>query len=55
MSVNASLKGLLLKNGNSSASGGTVHSVQLTETHENMETVLEKLKYDENKLALIFF
>lgn len=42
------------KSGNYSASVGTVHSVQLTEIHENMETVLEKLKYDENKLDLIF-
>lgn len=52
--TNVSLKGVLLKSGNYSASVGTVHSVQLTEIHENMETVLEKLKYDENKLDLIF-
>ena len=48
-SCKASLKCVLLHNGNRYASISISHSVHLKETHTNMKMVLTKTKYDEHK------
>ena len=47
-----SLKGVLLHNGNTLASVPVAHSVHLKETYENLELLLEKIKYREHNWML---
>ncbi|KRZ05510.1 hypothetical protein T11_3579 [Trichinella zimbabwensis] len=47
-STKKSLKGVLLHNGNVYASVPVVHSVALKETYENLEIILQKIKYEEH-------
>lgn len=47
-----SLKGVLLHNGNIYASVPVAHSVHLKETYENLQLLLNKIKYDEYKWQL---
>jgi hypothetical protein len=44
-----SLKAVLLHNGNVLSSIPIAHSVEMTETHDNMKILLELIKYDEHK------
>jgi len=48
-SSNRSLKGVLLHNGNELSCLPVAHSVQMTETYENMKILIEELKYDQHK------
>jgi hypothetical protein len=47
-----SLKAVLLHNGNKFASIPVSHSIHLKETYENLQTVLEKIKYQEHEWSL---
>ena len=51
-SSKASIKCVLLHNGNRYASIPIGHSVHLKETYENMKLLLTKIKYDEHKWML---
>jgi hypothetical protein len=47
-----SLKSVLLHNGNKFASIPVAHSIHLKETYENLQAVLEKIKYPEHEWSL---
>jgi hypothetical protein len=51
-SLKRSLKAVSLHNGNKFASIPVAHSIHLKETYENLQTMLEKIKYHEHEWSL---